>query len=676
MPLLEVAHLSVDYQTTRGRVRAVNDVTFALERDEVLGIVGESGSGKSTLAQAVMGYRAQGTAATEGSVSFDGTLLLQCRPTELRRIWGRRIAMVHQNPLASLTPTMPVGDQVIETVRQHRGIDAVAARAVMLRSLTAVNLPDAARIAKRYPHELSGGQRQRIMIAIALSLEPDLMILDEPTTNLDATTEAVILDLLEEIRGRLGAAMIYISHNLRVIARIATRVAVMYAGELVESGPVDGILRAPAHPYTRALLACLPRSGMTKRTASLQWIEGELPAQHLRGQGCIFYSRCSARTERCQIAPEWAPVAAGHSVRCWYPQAASAVAAITGAATVGLPSADVVLEARDLAKNFGHRRGAAVRAVSDASLRVPRGSIVGLVGESGSGKSTLLRCIAGLEDPDRGTVRFLGVDLPASVGKRDKAVLRSMQMVFQDPESTLNPAHSVGISLRRHIQAMQGLSATDAQRCVEKALQQVRLDPGYQHRLPRELSGGEKQRVAIARAFLSAPELVLCDEPLSSLDVSVQSAICRLFLDLQGDDHSSYVFVSHDLSIVRYMADSIVVMYLGEVVEEGSAESFDRLPLHPYTEALFSATPDVDPGAISKRVRLQGQVSEADKSRPGCIFSPRCHLTKGPECDAIAPPWQETSERRYRCHWAPEELRALQAASPGAIGATALAGAS
>ena len=659
MALLDVTNLDVNYASPLGTVRAVRNVTFSLECDEVLGIVGESGSGKSTLAHAIMGYRLPGTSLMAGSVAFDGVSLLDCRPAELRHIWGRRIAIVHQNPLASLTPTMRVGEQIAETLRQHRGIGADEARAMVATCLYSVNLPDAAYIAQRYPHQLSGGQQQRIMIAIALSLEPDLMILDEPTTNLDATTEAVILDLLEEIKQRVHTAMVYISHNLGVIARIATRVAVMYAGEFVESGPVADMFRAPSHPYTRALLSCLPRPGIAKRRASLQWIGGELPPRHLRVTECIFRSRCPAQTEQCSVAPDWSAVAPDHSVRCWHALVDRPVAPIDRPATLLEPTDEPVLSADALKKTFG-RHGGAVRAVNNASLRVPRGAIVGLVGESGSGKSTLLRCIAGLEEADQGTTTYLGVEIPASLFARDKSILKTMQMVFQDPESTLNPSLTVGTTLRRHLMSLRTVDAGEAQRRLENALQQVRLPSQYQHRLPRELSGGEKQRIAIARAFLSAPELVLCDEPLSSLDVSVQSAICQLLLDLQRDGRASYVFVSHDLAIVRYMADRIAVMYLGEVIEEGSAESFDQRPLHPYTEALFSATHQPDPMVTSQRVRLVGQVSEADKLRPGCIFSPRCHRHKGTECDETRPPWQDVPERRYRCHWTPAELRALQ----------------
>ena len=659
MALLDVDGLNVQYASPRGPVRAVRNVAFTLERDDVLGIVGESGSGKSTLAQVVMGYRPPGTALVTGKVTFDGLPMLDCPTAQLRRVWGRRIAMVHQNPLASLTPTMRVGEQIAETIRQHRGITAEEARAAVAICLRSVNLPDASDIAQRYPHQLSGGQQQRIMIAIALSLEPDLMILDEPTTSLDATTEAVILDLLEEIKVRVHSAMVYISHNLGVIARVATRVAVMYAGEFVECGPVADIFRAPSHPYTRALLSCLPRPGVTKRRASLQWIGGELPPRHIPLSECIYRARCLAQTEQCSIAPGWSSTGPAHAVRCWHALVGEPVASVDRPATTLQPIDEPVLDAEALRKTFG-RRGVAVRAVNGVSLRVPRGAIVGLVGESGSGKSTLLRCIAGLEQPEEGTTTYLGVELPPDVLARDRGMLKTMQMVFQDPESTLNPSLTVGASLRRHLMSLRPVDAGECRRRIDQALDHVHLSPQFAERFPRELSGGEKQRIAIARAFLSAPELVLCDEPLSSLDVSVQSAICQLLLDLQQAGHASYVFVSHDLSIIRYMADRIVVMYLGEVIEEGSAESFDVRPLHPYTEALFSATHYPDPRVAAQRVRLSGQISEADKLRPGCIFSRRCHRHKGPECDGAKPPWQEVPGRRYRCVRSPAELRELE----------------
>jgi peptide/nickel transport system ATP-binding protein len=673
MALIEVADLTVGYAGEQGVFRAVRDASFALERGEVLGVVGESGSGKSTLALAVMGWRAPGTVIPSGRVTFDGVSLLDSSPAALRRIWGRRIAMVHQNPLAALTPTMTVGAQIAETIRQHRDLDAAALRDAVRASLRAVNLPDPDAIARRYPHELSGGQRQRIVIAIALSLEPDLLILDEPTTSLDATTEAVILDLLEEIKGRVGAAMIYISHNLGVIARIATRVAVMYAGEFVETGTVRSIFAAPAHHYTRALLDCLPRPQMTKRHGRLEAIPGGLPAADRREQGCVFAERCAARDALCNTRPDWSATS-GHRWRCWHPVAAIEQAKATRPATTARPAAETVLAVEALSKTFpGGGKHGVVRAVNAAGLTVKRAAVVGLVGESGSGKSTMLRCIAGLETGDAGRMAYLGIDLPPQASGRARATMQDLQMVFQDPESTLNPAVTVGGNLQRHLVALRRSASDDVRARVAAALGQVQLPAAYAERYPHELSGGEKQRVAIARAFLSEPRLVLCDEPLSALDVSVQSAICQLLLDLQHQGQASYVFVSHDLSIVRYMADTIVVMYLGEVVEEGSAESFDRLPMHPYTEALFSAIPLPDPAQRRQRVRLIGQPSESDKHGAGCIFSARCPRKKGPECDGIKPPWQSLDGRRYACHWQPDDLRRLQEA-PGTATAMMIGG--
>jgi peptide/nickel transport system ATP-binding protein len=665
--LLAVSDLSVGYTTGSGMALAVRNVSLTLRRGEVLGVVGESGSGKSTLAHAVVGYRGAGTVIDSGKVAFDGIALLTASDAALRELWGQRIAMVHQNPLATLTPTMAVGEQIIEVIRQHRRVERGEARGRMTAALEAVNLPKANELARRYPHQLSGGERQRISIALALCLEPDLLVLDEPTTNLDATTEAGILDLLEAIKARGRTAMIYISHNLGVIARIADHVAVMYAGEIVETGEARSIFRSAAHPYTQALLACLPRPGVTKRQASLQSGPVGVATPQQSDFGCRFRDRCRSRSAACEVSPGWTGIAEAHKVRCWHPRAVP-----TGAsrrdqpATLLQPGSDLVLEVAGLDKSFpaGSRNALMPRrlpAVTAAGLRVPEGSIVGLVGESGSGKSTLLRCIAGLETPDDGRVAFMGLDVPAELAKRPRSMLAAVQMIFQDPESTLNPALTVGENLRRHLRALRLMDEVSASRAIDRAFEQVQLSPRYRERLPQELSGGEKQRIAIARAFLSQPKLVLCDEPLSALDVSVQSAICQLLLDLQRDGRNSYVFVSHDLSIVRYLSDYVVVMYLGEIVEEGEAESFDHQPVHPYSEALFSATPVPDPDATRSRILLSGQVSDVDKTKPGCIFSARCPRRKGEICNEMKPDWQSVEGRRYRCHWTPSELSEQQA---------------
>lgn len=669
MALLEATGLSIAYTVEGGLLHAVRGVDLCVDRGEVLGIVGESGSGKSTVAHALMGYRASGAVITSGRISFDGVPLLDQPANVLRRLWGRRIAMIHQNSLATLTPTMAVGRQIAEVVRQHRRTNARDAERIAADSLRAVNIPSAEQLMKRYPHQLSGGQRQRISIAIALSLEPDLLILDEPTTSLDVTTEAVILDLLQEIQARTGLAMVYISHNLGVIARIASKVAVMYAGEIVETGPAADMLHRARHPYTRALLDCLPRAGLTKRDGRLRSIGGALPSLRDPGGGCIFRERCRFRSNVCDAAPGWAAVASDHAVRCWNQASDRSWHDETpGPATNMQTGGDIVLELANVTKTFGnpsilrHSDSAMVRAVSAASATVRRSTIVGLVGESGSGKTTLLRCIAGLERSDSGTIRAMGADLPTDLEARGREALRTIQMVFQDPESTLNPAITVGGNLRRHLLALRQVDSATAMAEVRRALASVRLDSAYADRLPAELSGGEKQRVAIARAFLSHPSLVLCDEPLSALDVSVQSAIVQLLLDLQRENEASYIVVSHDLSVVRYIADRIVIMYLGRIIEEGPSESFDLQPLHPYTEALFSAVPTIDGESAPRRIRLTGQISEQDKLTPGCLFASRCPRKLDIRCEQEPPPWRDVGGRRYRCHHAPDNLLALQQA--------------
>jgi peptide/nickel transport system ATP-binding protein len=663
-PILEITDLSVGYVAPNGLLQAVRNASLGLDRGMSLGIVGESGSGKSTLGQAAIGYRSAGMVVSSGRILFDGMPLLETPVAALRPLWGRRIAMVHQNSLATLTPTLSIGSQIAEVIRQHTGMGRRAAWDRAIAALDLVSLSNAANMARRYPHELSGGERQRVSIAIALSLEPDLIVLDEPTTNLDATTEAAILDLLEDIRARVDAAMIYISHNFGVIARIATHVAVMYAGEIVETGPTAAIFESPTHPYTRALLACIPQPGVTKEDRHLASIPGNLPSLIAPGPGCIFRERCGTRGTLCDTAPGWHEIDTGHQVRCWYPESATAERSDTQTPTsMSATDTDLLLGITGLTKSYrdpSQGIGRRLHAVKAVNFEIPERSIIGLVGESGSGKSTLLRCIAGLETPEKGGISYLGIDLPTRLAKRTKSMLQSIQMVFQDPESTLNPALTVGENLRRHLRAMRRADAATVFTDIESALQRVRLGAEHAGRYPRELSGGEKQRVAIARAFLSEPRLVLCDEPLSSLDVSVQAAICQLLLDLHRAGRSAYLFVSHDLAIIRYISDEIVVMYLGEVVERGTAESFDRPPLHPYSEALFSAVAVSDPMISSKRIRLSGHISEVERDGSGCIFRARCPRHKGSICNDQSPDWNVVEGRRYRCHWAPDELQRLQ----------------
>jgi peptide/nickel transport system ATP-binding protein len=662
--ILEATDITVTYETAAGPLAAVRHASIEVRPGEVLGIVGESGSGKSTLAQIVMGYRPTG-AVTTGSVTFQGISLLELSPSALRSVWGRKIAMVHQNALATLTPTMTIGEQIAETIRHHRQVSWKDARRAALDALASVNIPSPEKLYGRYPHQLSGGQRQRISIAIALSMRPDLLILDEPTTALDVTTEAVILDLLRELKASTGAAMIYISHNLAVVGQVADRVAVMYAGEIVEVGEASTLFAAPSHPYTRALIDCVPGLAAKKREASLRSIPGDFPSLRDVGTGCVFRSRCERRTQICETSPAWKQTSPANAVRCFHDLAAvQHQATATSPATLLEPNQEVVLDVVNLSKIFGGSKSvrsgrAANIAVSNASIQAHGAEIVGLVGESGSGKTTLLRCIAGLNRFERGDVFTQGKPVADDVGKRNTAQLKSIQMVFQDPESTLNPAVTVGENLVRHIRALRRSDPATAKAAAIAAILKVRLNKSYFDRYPAELSGGEKQRVAIARAFAAEPSIVLCDEPLSALDVSIQSSVVQLLLDLQTETKASYVLVSHDLSIIRYIADRIVVMYLGRIVDEGSTDSFDHLPLHPYTEALLSAVPTLG-GSDDHRIRLEKQASESDKAIAGCVFASRCPRVIDGLCRETAPGWQQMDGRRYLCHHTPAALASLQ----------------
>jgi peptide/nickel transport system ATP-binding protein len=664
-PILEARDLTVRFAGREGPVDAVYRASIALHPGEVLGIVGESGSGKSTLAQALMGHRPPGSTIASGQVVFQGRSLLDAPKSWLQGIWGSKVAMVHQNALSTLTPTMSVGDQIAETIRAHRSVPWRTARAEAIAALRSVNILDPASLYGRYPHQLSGGQRQRVSIAIALCLRPEVLILDEPTTALDVTTEAVVLDLLRELRAQTGTTMVYISHNLAVVGQIADRIAVMYAGQLVETGAASSLLRLPRHPYTRALIDCLPSKTADKREQRLSTIPGALPSRRDEA-GCIFRARCSRRTEACDASPSWTEIAPSAFVRCFNPiDPGEGEQRRSEPGTLQQPGADIALTAEGVSKSFPSstggilRRGSAHIAVDTADLALKRLEIVGLVGESGSGKTTMLRGIAGLSPFNSGNVRRLGGGMPAAVSSRSGDDRKAVQMVFQDPASTLNPMLSIGENMIRHIRTLTGTGKSEAMETARRYLQKVRLGSAYFDRYPRELSGGEKQRVAIARAFASGPSIVLCDEPFSALDVSVQANIVQLLLDLQSDRAASYIIVSHDLSVIRYVADRIVVMYLGTVVEEGTRSSFDGLPLHPYTEALMASIPDID-HSDRPPVRIHGQPVADDKSRRGCVFASRCPRAIADLCDRAPPPWHQVDDRRYRCHHSPGELRRIQ----------------
>ncbi len=682
-PLLEVRDLRIAYTTRAGEAVVVPGVSFRLNAGEALGLVGESGCGKSTVALSIVRYLGRTGRIAGGSIRFEGRELTTLDEVGLRAIRGRRIAMVYQDPMASLNPVMTVGRQLMEAPMTHEGVSASAARARALAMLAEVKLADPEAVMERYPHQLSGGQQQRIVIAMALITGPALLIMDEPTTGLDVTVEAAVLDLVRELRSRHHSAILFISHNLGSVVRVCDRVAVMYRGELVEDGPVRRIFTNPRHPYTRGLLDCLPTLGSDKRQAPLVPIAGQVESALARAPGCGFAGRCAhVEIGRCTSRPIPSAAVGGepdHHVACvradellqWARRSGADIAHETGG-----PGAPMIA-VHHLTKIYEPRRRrfrgarAPVRAVSDVDLAAVRGRTLAIVGESGCGKSTIAKVLSGLEVATAGGVTLDGVEVGAlAVDARSPALKRKLQMVFQNPESTLNPSHTVGYAIGRALRRLQGRAPSDLAGGVARLLEVVKLSPAMAARTPRHLSGGEKQRAAIARALAGDPDVIVADEPVSALDVSVQAAIVNLLTEIQAAHGTTLVFISHDLAIVRYLADTVAVMYLGIVAELGPVERVFAPPYHPYTEALLSAVPVPDPDRVVARILLEGRVPSAAEIPRGCPFATRCPRRIGALCDDTPPPVQRFGDHRIACHIPGDELWRLQTAlvEPRAIG--------
>jgi peptide/nickel transport system ATP-binding protein len=667
-PVLEVRGLEISFTTKEGLVRAVRGVSLDIWNGETLGLVGESGSGKSTLAYALTKYVPANGRITAGSVRFRGEEILTKSEKEMNKIRGDRITMVYQDPMAALNPTMKIGSQLVEVLAEHKGLRQKAARRGCLDMLGRVRMPDPAAILERYPHQLSGGQQQRVLIAMALLTNPALLILDEPTTGLDVTVEAAILDLIQELRQEFGITSLYISHNLGVVSNVSDRVVVMYAGELVESGPVRDVFLAPLHPYTEALFRCIPAITQRGGSRGLYPIPGSVPSLREQTIGCIFQPRCQRATERCRLSrPALEEAGSGRLARCFYPGVAGTWWAVPQPAEQAkheskVKEAEVVLKADQLATYFraqstglaglaGSMAKKPVRAVDGVAFEVQKRTTLGIVGESGCGKTTLAKCIAGLVPLTAGRLEFLSQELSPVVEKRPRIVLQELQMIFQNPDSTLNPRHSIGEAIARPLAQFKTIPASEVRHEVIRLLETVQLSEECYDRLPHQLSGGEKQRVAIARAFAGRPALVLCDEPLSALDVSVQAAVLNLLLEMQQRYGTTMLFISHDLSVVHQWCDRVAVMYLGEFCEVGPTEAIFGPPYHPYTEALLSAMPIPDPTVEKSRIRLSGSVPSAMDPPTGCRFHTRCPRFLGRVCEAEAPPWRQISEEHLiRCH--------------------------
>jgi peptide/nickel transport system ATP-binding protein len=665
---LNVESLTICYRTPGGDVMALADVSLAVAQHRTLAVVGESGSGKSTLALAIMGLLPGEAHVAAGRVLFEGRNVLTLDRESRRKLRGAGMALVFQDPFSVLNPSLRVGAQIGEGLLAHRGLTREAALARAIDLLREVGIAEARAVADAYPHELSGGMRQRALIAGALAAEPQLLILDEPTTALDITIEAQILDLLEELQTRRGLAMLFISHNLGVVRRIADEIAVLYAGQVVERGPTAEVLARPLHPYAKGLIAAVPRLGAWRdRLAS---IPGRLPDLRDPIGGCRFQPRCPFAVEACALAQPLRPVER-RLLRCHRAGDLSGASWPTGAERVrgprpsAVPRSDApVVAARGLAKTFTLSHGLSafalqgwrpryqptrIRAVDGVTLTIAAGEVVGLVGESGSGKSTLGRLILRLADPDRGTIRIAGEDVTCAPQSALAVMRRTAQIVFQNVDSSLNPRKTVGEIVGRPLRRFAILPAGEVASRVHALLDLVRLPAHYAARYPHQMSGGEKQRVGIARALATNPAFIVCDEPVSALDVSVQAAIVNLLADLRDDLSVAYLFISHDISVVAHLADRIAVMYRGRIVEEGPAGDVTRSPLHPYTQALLSAVPTLEATA-GARIRLALEPPRGADSK-GCVFAGRCHCRVGAICDREEPPVRQVSPaHKAACH--------------------------
>lgn len=667
--LLKVNNMNIDFKTQDGVLNAVKDITFDVSRGETVAIVGESGSGKSVSALSILRLLEANGEIASGSILYDQKELRDMSKDEMRKIRGKEIAMIFQDPMSSLDPVYTIGNQLIEAIKIHEELSKQEYIDRAKELLKLVGLPDVDSRMSGYPHQLSGGQKQRVMIAIALACRPDLIIADEPTTALDVTVQAQIMDLLKNLQDEYGTAIILVTHDLAVVAEAADRVVVVYAGQVVEQSEVKTLFNNPEHPYTEGLLRSIPRMD-TDRNEMLETIKGSVPTLREIPTGCRFSPRCIYATEKCFAEePPIFDVTTGHLSRCWINDPESGVKRVPQVMNEEFedefafdPTAtqidhnELLLEVRNVKKHFPITAGLLsrtvghVKAVNGVSFDLYKGETLGLVGESGCGKSTTARLISSLLDKTDGEVIFGGQELSNLKGKDVKLFRQKMQFIFQDPYNSLNPRMSVLDIISEPLE-VHGLAKGNAKvQRVAELLETVGLSRDDISKFPHQFSGGQRQRIGIARALATEPELLICDEAVSALDVSVQAQILNLLRKLQQEMGLSYLFISHDLNVVKYIADRISVMYLGEIMEVADSKSLFKEPLHPYSKALIAAVPDPNPDNTRERVILEGETPSPSNPPSGCLFHTRC-----PEvmdiCKSEKPVMKEVRKDRFvSCH--------------------------
>lgn len=679
-PILEIDKLSISFFTRLREIPAVMDFSAKIMPGEALGVVGESGCGKSTVALGVMQDLGVNGRIVGGSIKFKGEEMNTMSPERLRDIRGSEIAMIYQEPMASLNPAMKIGKQLAEVPMIHEGVSEEEAMKRALEVVTDVKLPDPARILKSFPHQLSGGQQQRIVIAMALMSKPALLILDEPTTALDVTVEAAVVELVKDLGKKYGTSMLFISHNLGLVLETCDRICVMYSGEAVERGSIEDVFDKMQHPYTQALFRSIPLPGADKNARPLVAIPGNFPLPHERPDGCNFGPRCDYfEAGRCdsQVIPmEPVPGDERHESRCLKFQEIDWNAPIeVGAQTEKPEPGPVVLKMDNLKKYyevaanalFGGGDKKVVKANETLSFEARESETLAIVGESGCGKSTFAKVLMGLETATEGQIILDNREIQdTAIEDRDTGTISDVQMVFQNPFDTLNPSMTVGRQIIRALEIF-GVGNNDNERRERmlKLLDLVKLPRAFADRMPRQLSGGQKQRVGIARAFAGDARIVVADEPVSALDVSVQAAVTDLLMEIQREHKTTLLFISHDLSIVRYLSDRVMVMYLGHVVELGTTDQVFAPPYHPYTEALLSAVPIADTSIEKKHIVLEGDIPSAMNPPTGCPFQTRCRWKSqvpGGLCEREVPPVRQLDDdHQIKCHLSDDELANMEA---------------